>query len=781
MGPIPFILAVFIDPVGFSQFMSRLPRVLSFFTSIALSGFILVALGYVYLESQLPDVSELKNIQLQVPLDVYTSDGKLIGEFGPIRRAPVSFNQIPPLLIDALIATEDQRYYQHSGVDFRGLARAIVNLMLTGTKSEGASTITMQVARNFYLTRQKTFTRKFEEMLLALKIDRELSKDKILELYLNKIYFGQQAYGIAAAAQAYYGKTLDQLTLSEMAMLAGLPQAPSAINPITNPAAAKDRRDHVLQRLYDKKYITKAQYDAAVNTPMDASYHGRPAQIEAPYVGAMVTQMMQTTYGDQAFTQSYKVYTTINSQLQLYANNAVRMGVLAFDQRHGYRGPMANLKDVNNTPLPALEKYLKLIPPANGLVPGIVLRVDATKANVFLSNAQSAVLPWSAMSWTRKKSIMAAVKVGDVIWLNPQPNNTYQLAQIPEAQGAFVSLNPSTGGITSLVGGFSYRLSNFNRITQAQRQPGSSFKPFLYSAALNKGFTLASLFNDAPLVFDDPSQDDGEWRPENAEKQFSGPTRLRVALARSLNLVSIRVLQAVGIEYATKFISQFGFTPAQLPQNLTMALGSADVTPLQMANGYAVFANGGYRVNPYLIQEVQDASGKTLFKYTPPAPTPILSPEVDFLIVNAMKSVIQNGTGGAARSLGRLDIAGKTGTTNQGVDTWFDGFNGNIVGIAWLGFDQPKPTHEQGAQAALPIWIDFMRNALQGQPETINQQPTDITMVQIDPTSGLLARSGQADAVNEFFTKNTVPSETAPDDTGPAGSGASSNTGEPIF
>jgi penicillin-binding protein 1A len=761
--------------------MSRLPRVLSFFTSIALSGFILIALGYVYLESQLPDVSELKNIQLQVPLDVYTSDGKLIGEFGPIRRAPVSFNQIPPLLVSALIATEDQRYYEHSGVDFRGLARAIVNLMLTGTKSEGASTITMQVARNFYLTRQKTFTRKFEEMLLALKIDRELSKDKILELYLNKIYFGQQAYGVAAAAQAYYGKTLDQLTLPEMAMLAGLPQAPSAINPITNPAAAKDRRDHVLLRLYDKKYITKTQYDSAVSTPLNASYHGRPAQIEAPYVGAMVTQMMQTTYGDQAFTQSYKVYTTINSQYQLDANNAVRMGLLAYDQRHGYRGPIANLKDVNNTPLPALEKYLKLIPGTNGLLPGVVLRVDSAKANVFLSNGQSIVLPWSAMSWTRKKSITAVVKVGDVIWLNPLPNNAYQLAQIPEAQAAFVSLNPTTGGITSLVGGFSYRLSNFNRIAQAQRQPGSSFKPFLYSAALNKGYTLASLFNDAPLVFNDPSADDGEWRPENAEKQFNGPTRLRVALARSLNLVSIRVLQAVGIEYATKFISQFGFSPSQLPQNLTMALGSADVTPLQMANSYATFANGGYRVNPYLIQQVQDANGKVLFNFTPTGPAPILSPEVDFLIVNAMKSVIQSGTGGAARSLGRLDLAGKTGTTNQGVDTWFDGFNGNVVGVAWLGYDQPKPTHEQGAQAALPIWIDFMRNALQGQPETIVQQPVDITMVKIDPNTGLLARPDQADAVDEFFTKETAPTQTAPDDTGPAGSGASSDTGEPIF
>lgn len=760
--------------------MSRLPRLLSFFASIALSGFILMALGYVYLESQLPDVSELKNIQLQVPLDVYTSDGKLIGQFGPVRRAPVTFDQIPPLLVKALIATEDQRFYQHGGVDFRGLARAVINLVTTGTKSEGASTITMQVARNFYLTRQKTFTRKFEEMLLALKIDRELPKDKILELYLNKIYFGQQSYGVAAAAQAYYGKTLDQLTLPEMAMLAGLPQAPSAINPITNPAAAKDRRDHVLWRMYDQKYITKAQYEAAVNTPLDASYHGRSVEVDAPYVGAMVVQMMQDTYGDQAFTQSYKVYTTINSQYQAYANSAVRKGLLAYDQRHGYRGPMKHLTDVAKTPLPALQKYLKLIPNANGLVPGIVLSVDASKATVFLSHGQSISLPWSAMSWTRKKSIGAVVKVGDVIWLNPAGNG-YQLAQIPAAQAAFVSLNPSTGGITSLVGGFSYSLSNFNRVTQAQRQPGSSFKPFLYAAALNKGYTLASLFNDAPLAFADPSAEDGEWRPANAERNFNGPTRLRVALARSLNLVSIRVLQSIGIDYATKYISQFGFTPSQLPQNLTMALGTADITPLQVANGYAVFANGGYRVNPYLIQQVQDANGKVIFQYKASAPTPVISPEVDFLIVNAMKSVIQSGTGSRARVLGRLDVAGKTGTTNGGFDTWFDGFNSNLVAVAWLGFDQPKSTHEYGDTAALPIWIDFMQNALQGQPESSVPQPSDITMVAIDPVTGLLARSGQADAVNEYFTKETVPTQTAPDESGPAGMGTSSDSGEPIF
>jgi len=761
--------------------MPRFSRVVFFLASLGLSGFVLASLLYVYLENQLPNVTDLRDVQLQVPLQVYTSDGKLIGEFGPVRRAPVNFNQIPTLLIDGVIATEDQRFYEHGGVDFRGLIRASINLIATGTKSEGASTITMQVARNFYLTRQKTFTRKFEEILLAMKIGREVSKDRILELYFNKIYFGQQAYGIAAAAQTYYGKKLSQLTLPEMAMLAGLPQAPSAINPITNPPAAKLRRDHVLYRMLDLKYITKAQYDSAINAPLDASYHGPPVQVSAPYVGAMVVQMMQQTYGSNVFTQSYKVFTTINSSYQLDANSALRQGLLAFDQRHGYRGPTAYIKNIKSATIPAMEKYLKLIPSTNGLLPGIILDIHQNNADILMGNGQPGVVPWSGMQWTRASSAKAILKSGDVIWVNPLPDKTYQLAQIPKAQAAFVSVDPQTGGITSLVGGFDYRLSNFNRVTQAYRQPGSSFKPFLYASALAKGYTLASLFNDAPLVFNDPSANDGEWRPKNDEGEFSGPMRLRSALAHSVNLVSIRLLQAVGIPYATQFISQFGFSPQQLPQNLTMALGTATITPLQIANAYAAIANGGYRVNPYLIQSVTDGRGKVVFQYRPPAPVLILSPAIDFLITSAMKSVITSGTGSGALVLNRPDLAGKTGTTNHGVDTWFDGFNSQIVGVAWVGFDQMQPTHEVGAQAALPIWVAFMQNALQGMPESTEPQPTDVVSVKIDPATGLLARPDQTNAIFEYFTQNTVPQEVAPDDNGPAGEGSSSDTGEPIF
>jgi len=757
--------------------MFRWSWILSLLASLALTGLIVFALLYAYLESQLPDVSELKDIKLQVPLQVFTEDGKLIGEFGPTRRAEVTYDQIPPLLVKALLATEDQRFFEHSGVDVLGLLRASVNLAITGEKSQGGSTITMQVARNFYLTRKKTFSRKLEEILLALKIDQELPKEKILELYLNKIYFGQQAYGVAAAAQAYYGKTLNQLTLPEMAMLAGLPRAPSAINPITNPAAAKDRRDHVLARMLQLGEISKPDYDAAVNTPIHASYHGRPVQVWAPYAGEMVRIMMSNIFGENAFTRSYKVYTTIQSDLQQYANQATRNGLLAYDLRHGYRGPMAHLDNVTNAPIPKLEKYLSLIPYANGLRAAIVLSTNGNKAGVLIANGQSIQID---IRYPKTK-----LQMGDVIWVNQLSDNSWTLSQIPEAQTAFVSLDPNTGAITSLVGGFDFRLSNFNRVVQAERQPGSGFKPFIYSAALDKGYTLATVLNDAPLVFNDPNADNGEWRPQNDDKIFRGPIRLRSALALSVNTISIRLLQAIGIPYAIDYISKFGFKPSQLPPNLTLALGTPDVTPLQLANAYAVFANGGYRVNPYIITKVIDDTGKTVFEYKPQAPVQVLSPQTDFLMVNAMKSVIDEGTGGQALSLGRTDLAGKTGTSNDEnrheKDAWFNGFNSDVVAVAWVGFDQTKPVREFAAKAALPIWIEFMSKALVGKPEHTVKQPDGIASVKIDPDTGLLARPDQANGIFEYFTENTVPGETAPDTQSPAGAGTSSDSGQPIF
>lgn len=547
--------------------MLRLSWILSFLASLFITGLIVLALAYAWLESQLPDVSELKHFQLEVPLQVYTSDGKLIGEFGPVRRTPVTYEQIPPLFIKALLATEDQRFFENNGVDIYGLMRATVNLAVTGTKSQGASTITMQVARNFFLTREKTYSRKLEEILLALKINQELSKERILELYLNRIFFGQQAYGIAAAAQVYYGKTLNQLTLPEMAMLAGLPQAPSAANPISNPSAAKLRRDHVLERMYDLNDITQAEYQAAINTPLAASYHGRAVQIWAPYVGEMARTMMATTFGENAFTHSYKVYTTVNSQYQQYANEAVRAGLLAYDQRHGYRGPMAHLPNVGNAPIPALENYLKLIPYVNLLRPAIVLAVTDKSIDVLMKKGESGVIPWAGIAWTRARSANSILRQGDVIWVNQNADKTFSLAQVPVAQAALVSLNPNSGAILALVGGFDFRLSNFNRAAQALRQPGSGFKPFIYSAALDDGYTLASTFSDDPIVLPDPSSPDGEWRPQNDQSdrgRFPGSIRLREALAHSLNLVSIRVLQTIGLDYATRYLARFGFAPKQI-------------------------------------------------------------------------------------------------------------------------------------------------------------------------------------------------------------------------
>lgn len=762
------------------------PRLIVFFASIAFTFLILGSLVYVYLESQLPNVSELKNVQLQVPLQVYTRDGKLIGDFGPVQRAPISYNQIPPLFIKALLATEDQRYFEHSGVDIFGLMRAAVNLVLTGHKSQGGSTITMQVARNFYLTRQKTFTRKFEEILLALKINRELGKEKILELYLNKIYFGQQAYGIGAAAQVYYGKPLNELTLPELATLAGLPQAPSALNPIMHPGAAKIRRDHVLERMYELEYIDKKTYEQAIQAPMTARFHSHGSTIWAPYVGEMVSQMVQQTFGDKAFTSNYRVYTTISSNQQLAANQAVRDGLIAYDQRHGYRGPYAHLV-LKKENAKKLTEYLKAIPETNGLRPGVVIDIVKNSAKVLLANEQMIQIPWSGISWTRAKNAEAILHAGDVIWVNQLPNNSYQLAQIPEIQSALVALNPSNGAITALVGGFDYRLSSYNRATQAERQPGSGFKPFIYSAALDKGYTLASEFNDAPIVFPDPNKPGGLWRPENDTREFYGPTRLSVALAASRNIVSIRLLQAIGVPYAIDYVTRFGFDKQQLPQNLTLILGTADVTPLQLVTGYATFANGGYRVSPFLIDHIVNSTGETIYQYQPPTPQRILSPETDFLMVSAMKGVIDDadGTGHAAIALGRTDLAGKTGTSNGAgnseIDAWFNGFNSDIVTTVWVGFDQPKPIHEYGSQAALPIWMQFMGQALAGKPENSVPQPPDVVSVKIDPATGLLAWPNQPNAIFEYFTENTVPQQVAPVNAGPASSGTSGENGEPIF
>ncbi len=767
-----------------------------FITLVAAGSFI-----FLYLDTQLPDVDELKTLQLQTPLRIYTVDGKLISEFGELHRTPVTFEQIPKPLINAVLATEDQRYYEHMGVDPYGLMRAMTQLILTGTKSQGGSTITMQVARNFYLTRKKTYLRKLHEILLAMKIERQISKEKILELYLNKIYFGSRAYGVAAAAQAYFGKELNQLTLPEMALIAGLPKAPSALNPFVNQTAAKDRRDHVLHRMLERGYITKPTYQKAISMPIKVAPRSVTFGMDAPYVAEMVRDSLISQLGENAYKGGYSVFTTIDSRLQEAANGSLQNTLVAYDRRHGYRAPQHNLGAYQPGVLEEWISALSELPPIHGNRSAVVIKLSDKLLTALLDNGQ--IVPVT-LSWNGTNISKSLFKSGDVIRVE-QANNSWKLSQIPEVEGALVALDPANGAIKALVGGFSYAQSNFNRAIQAQRQAGSSFKPFIYAAALDKGYTLASLIEDAPLEISDPSV--GIWRPQNDDHIFRGPIRLRAALINSVNLVTIRLLQNIGLSYTVNYLTRFGFDKKQLPHGLSLALGTANVTPLQMAGAYAILANGGYQVTPYLIDRIQDLHGKVVYeanpKIVPPATAKkkeddeendnvasktsatstgsqkseadkvvnstqatefapsVISSEISYLMTTALQDVIKFGTGKQALSLNRPDIAGKTGTTNEKIDAWFCGYNNHIVTTAWVGFDQPRSLHEYGAQAALPMWISFMKTALAGQPAKPLVVPDNIISERIDPKSGLLAGTFQFNAITEFFEKDSVPNQEA--------------------
>lgn len=768
---------------------------------------------YAYMEIQLPDVDVLRDVHMQVPLRIYTSDGKLISEFGSKKRIPVTLDQVPKPLINAVLAVEDSRFYDHPGVDFISLVRAAKAVISSGRKVQGASTITMQVARNFFLSKKKTYTRKLKEILLALKIDKEFSKDKVLELYLNKVYFGNRAYGVAAAAHVYYGKKLNELTLPEMAMLAGLPQAPSRNNPLRSPKRALKRRNHVLKRMLEVGFIDRQAYEEAIKAPLTSRYHGQRVQIHAPYLAEMVRQVMVAEYGDEAYDRGFAIVTTVNSKLQLAAERSLEDGLIAYSERHGYRKPTKNLGWPSDDNRLEWELALRKRDHVDRLQPAAVLETNYQSANVLMPNGDVVTLPWSAMSWARPayrhgfygpkpKRASDIFKPGDVIWLL-KTKKGWRLSQIPRLQGAIVSLNPQDGAILALSGGFDYGLSNFNRVTQAMRQPGSNFKPFLYSAALAKGFTLASVINDAPVVMRDTGENQ-LWRPNNDTLRFYGPTRLREGLTHSRNLVSIRLLQAMGIPYAREYVQRFGFDEQSLPHALSLALGSGLATPMQIAAGYAIFANGGYQIQPYFIQKIIDENTeKTLFTANPPKaceaciaqtdgaialPDPmakrVITPQNAYLMTKSMQNVIQNGTGKKAKVLKRTDLAGKTGTTNDKVDAWFSGFNSNIVTAVWVGFDNSKSMHEYGAQAALPIWIQYMRTALDGMPEHTMPEPPEIITVRIDPRSGLLASPNQRNAVFEIFRKEYQPTKFA--SPGTTSSSSSSSTashsgGEPLF
>lgn len=760
-----------------------------------------------YLLPQLPDISNLQHVKLQVPLRIYSQDGSLIAEFGEKRRQPTSINEIPVSIIQAFLATEDSRYYQHPGVDWQGITRAVIHLIKTGDKTQGGSTITMQVARNFFLGREKTYLRKINEIFLALKIEKNLSKDKILELYLNKIYFGHRSYGISAASQTYYGVDIDELTIAQTAMLASLPKAPSSTNPISDPVRAKNRRNYVLQRMFEENVLSKEDYQTAVNAPITASLHHPFIKLEAPYVAEMIRKQLVDKYGNNAYISDLIVTTTIKDKNQTAANQALRKALFEYDERHGYRGPEhhydLNPEDDEATWIRLLQGFSDL----GHLHPSLIIQVNEKSISSYSSAVGLIDVEWSGLSWARTfinknqrgaipKSASAFLRPGDVIRLSEDDQGNWKLTQIPEVEGGFVSMDPNNGATLALVGGFDYQHSKFNRVTQAFRQPGSGFKPFIYSAGFAAGNTAATLINDAPVVFKNTGAGDN-WRPKNYSHKNYGPTRLREALVQSRNLVSVKLLNLIGIPFALEHLKKFGFNVDDLPHNLSLSLGSATLSPWQMASAYCVLANGGYEVKPYLIETIATGDGEILYQANPSvvcrtcveqeiAPVagllatesqpddalsldpPIAKPNYarrvvegrNVWIINSItRDVIKYGTGRKALVLKRQDISGKTGTTNDQRDAWFYGYNADIVGVAWVGFDkfQPLGSRETGARAALPIWVEYMKTVLEGTSEHILPEPPGLVYVRINKATGKLTQANDPNVMFEIFRTEHAP------------------------
>ncbi|MEO4048508.1 penicillin-binding protein 1A [Pseudomonas sp. CAU 1711] len=753
--------------------------------------------AFLYLSPGLPSVESLRSIQLQIPLRVYSHDGKLISEFGEMRRSPIRFEEIPTDFIRALLAAEDDNFANHYGVDFTSLMRAATQLLASGGHIQtGGSTITMQVAKNFFLTSERSFSRKINEILLALQIERELSKDEILELYVNKIYLGNRAYGIEAAAQVYYGKSIRELSLGQLAMIAGLPKAPSRYNPLVNPQRSKERRDWILGRMHKLGAIDQARYEAALAEPIDARHHVQPVELNAPYIAEMARAEMVGRYGSEAYTEGFRVTTTVPAALQEAANRALHDGLIAYDQRHGYRGPETRLPGLTREAwLAELAKHRSI----GGLQPAIVTQVEKSGIMVLLRNGEEQPVAWDSMKWARPflntnslgprpRQPADVVQIGDLVRVEVDAENqALLLRQVPAAQSALVSLDPQNGAIRALVGGFSFEQSNYNRAAQAKRQPGSSFKPFIYAAALDSGFTAASLVNDAPIVFQEAGMEEA-WRPKNDNNTFLGPIRMREALYKSRNLVSIRLLQTIGIDYALDYISAFGFNRQDLPRNLSLALGTAGLTPLEIAGGWSAFANGGYKIQPYLVERIDSRDGKPLFIANPPR-TPqsaqlveeqgatlrleepnaevqqpivaeqILDERTAYIMTSMLQDVIKRGTGRRALAMGRGDLAGKTGTTNESKDSWFSGYNADYMTTVWVGFDQPVSLgrHEYGGTVALPIWMSYMGAALKDKPEHLPPEPAGLLSLRIDPVSGRAASPGAPDAYFELFKSEDSP------------------------
>lgn len=884
-----------------------------------------LAAYYYLLPGLQDDIQERVNKQ-EIPLRVYSRDGRLVAQLGEKRRTPIQFDDIPKSVVNAFLAAEDDRFFVHPGFDYQGIVRAGVNLLLTGSRSQGGSTITQQLAREYFLTRDRTFLRKAKELILAIRFESEFSKQEILALYLNAIFLGQRAYGVASAAEVYFGKSLDQVSIAQAAAIAGLPAAPSRYNPVSNPVAARERRAYVLRRMLELDFIDRTEFEVAMATPMESRLYGPKVDLQAPYVAEMVRREMIRRYGLSAYTKGYKVVTTIDSRLQDSADKALHVALLEYDRRHGYRGPVARLSlneilgtgvtpnaddldagnDISTVEFEPASDLLEIAAPewasiASGLVDrdqamqtyldeypdyrdlhlGIVISltentfgesaIGATGASfedetsnasalIYIRDAGRVQVPWKGLAWRRfiddntvsapPSSAHEVMSPGDIVYLLNTADQGWRLAQMPEVQGALVALDPQDGAIVALTGGFEFYASKYNRATQSKRQPGSSFKPFIYSAALENGFTAATIVNDAPVVFDDPTLED-TWRPENYSRRFYGPTRLREGLVRSMNLVSVRVLLETGVDNALEHIKPFGFPNTALPRDPSLALGSGGASPLDMAAGFAALANGGHRINHYLIERIEELNGRIVFQQNPPyvcdkcqagwfdsreqsapdisalahllpqesvapeiadeeltdppdeaqpsslppldaeipsylntaamkklatdwrpdqAETPeffsdrnqavrIVTPQNAYIVYDMMRDVIREGTGRRARELGRKDLAGKTGTSNDRRDAWFSGFNRELVAVAWVGFDVERSlgANEEGSRTALPAWKYFMAAALEGLPEAPVPQPPGIVRVRISPETGLIAPAGNVDAMFEIFRDGHVP------------------------
>lgn len=777
----------------------RLPKWLFFALALVCISLLIGYFWLIELGKELPDIQQLRNVEYQIPLSVYSRDQHLLAQFGTKKRKPVDIDAIPRQLANAFIVAEDNKFYAHNGVDYKGLLRAAVHLILSGEKKQGGSTITMQVTRNFFLTREKTYIRKLKEIILALRIEQSYSKDHIMELYLNKIYLGHRSYGVIAAALTYYNRELAELSLAQFAMLAGLPKAPSLYNPVTNPTRALQRRNYILQKMFKLNYIDQLEFERAINAPISATIHGSQLNTPAPYIAEMVRQEVVKRYGEKAFTAGLKVYTTIDSELQVAATRALRSALHDYDQRHGYR----SLPHLNKTQAERAD-----FSTIGDTKSAHVIALNAHAAIAQLADNSLISIAFEQMKWARKfkspnsrgaklTSIHELLKRHDLIKVRQLADGRWSLSQLPDAEAAFVALNSHDGAILALAGGFDFFHNKYNRVIQSKRQPGSGFKPIIYTAALEGGFTVADLINDAPVVVDNPTQE-SEWRPENYSKKFFGMTPLRTALRQSRNLISIRLLRTLGLKKVTDTALRFGFKQQQLPKGLSLALGSGYANPLQMATVFSVFDNGGFLIKPYFIERIEDSKGTVLFRASPPIVAPtyvahaasqiaalddadytssavaaadyasnsnhfaprIISARTNFLMNSLLRDVVQRGTARKALVLKRTDLAGKTGTTNEQRDAWFNGYGAGIAASAWLGFDTAKPLgrNETGGKAALPIWIDFMKTALKNKPEQALEPPRGISQVYIDPKTGKRALHG-GEGIWEFFKDENIPTE----------------------